>query len=147
MKPAGLPLVAWGAFVALLGVGLLAWSGTLAGPWLLLASSGRAQISTNLIDIDATPLHDVVAEVVRLAGERGVEVAGGELVGLLLPDADRRRAVPDISLSPTVMAGGVLVLLVAVAAGRWLVLLGLGVIALGAGGLVRELRAQRRELR
>ena len=117
MKPAGLPLVAWGAFVALLGVGLLAWSGTLAGPWLLLASSGTAC------------------------------AACGFVVGLLLPDADRRRAVPDISLSPTVMAGGVLVLLVAVAAGRWLVLLGLGVIALGAGGLVRELRAQRRELR
>jgi len=50
---------------------------------LLLGSSGRAQVSTNLIDIDATPLHEVVAEVVRLAAERGVEVAGGELVGLL----------------------------------------------------------------
>jgi hypothetical protein len=46
-----------------------------------------------------------------------------------------------------VTAAGVLVVLVAVAAGRWLVLLGLGVMALGLGGTVRELRAQRRELR
>jgi hypothetical protein len=117
MKPAGLPLVAWGTFILLLGVGLLAWSGAIAGPWLLLAASGTACI------------------------------ASGFVVGLLLPEGDRRRALPDISLSPTVMAGGLLVLLVAVAAGRWLVLPGLGVIALGAGGLVRELRAQRRELR
>jgi glutamate formiminotransferase/glutamate formiminotransferase/formiminotetrahydrofolate cyclodeaminase len=50
---------------------------------LLLGSTGHAQVSTNLIDIDATPLHEVVAEVARLAAERGVEVAGGELVGLL----------------------------------------------------------------
>ena len=50
---------------------------------LVLASTGRAQVSTNLIDIDATPLWQVVAEVRRLAAERGVEVAGSELVGLM----------------------------------------------------------------
>jgi glutamate formiminotransferase/glutamate formiminotransferase/formiminotetrahydrofolate cyclodeaminase len=50
---------------------------------LRLAGSGRAQVSMNLIDVSATPLHVVVAEVARLAGERGVGVERGELVGLM----------------------------------------------------------------
>lgn len=50
---------------------------------LLLQSTGRAQVSMNLIDIDATPLWRVVEEVERLARDRGVEVAGSELVGLM----------------------------------------------------------------
>jgi glutamate formiminotransferase / 5-formyltetrahydrofolate cyclo-ligase len=50
---------------------------------LRLAGTGRAQVSMNLIDVTATPLHAVVAEVARLAAERGVEVEGGELVGLM----------------------------------------------------------------
>jgi glutamate formiminotransferase len=50
---------------------------------LALRSSGRAQVSTNLIDIDATPLWQVFSEVERLAGERGVGVHGSELVGLM----------------------------------------------------------------
>jgi glutamate formiminotransferase / 5-formyltetrahydrofolate cyclo-ligase len=50
---------------------------------LLLARSGRAQVSMNLLDIDKTPLHEVVARVRAEAEARGVEVAGGELVGLL----------------------------------------------------------------
>jgi glutamate formiminotransferase / 5-formyltetrahydrofolate cyclo-ligase len=48
-----------------------------------LAARGGAQVSTNLIDIDATPLHRVVSEITRLAGEQGVGVRGGELVGLM----------------------------------------------------------------
>lgn len=50
---------------------------------LRLAGTGRAQVSMNLIDVAATPLHVVVAEVARLAAERGVEVERGELVGLM----------------------------------------------------------------
>jgi len=50
---------------------------------LLLPSSGRAQVSTNLIDVDATPLWRVVEEIERLAGERGTRVHGSELVGLM----------------------------------------------------------------
>jgi glutamate formiminotransferase / 5-formyltetrahydrofolate cyclo-ligase len=50
---------------------------------LRLAGSGRAQVSMNLIDPAGAPLHVVVAEVARLAAERGVEVERGELVGLL----------------------------------------------------------------
>ncbi|HEY2870015.1 MAG TPA: hypothetical protein VGJ11_10910, partial [Gaiellales bacterium] len=48
-----------------------------------LEATGRAQVSMNLIDVEATPLHVVVAEVARLAAERGVEVERGELVGLM----------------------------------------------------------------
>jgi glutamate formiminotransferase len=50
---------------------------------LVLPSTGRAQVSTNLIDVDATPLWKVVAEIERLAAERGVRVHGSELVGLM----------------------------------------------------------------
>ena len=50
---------------------------------LVLASTGRAQVSMNLIDIEATPLWRMVSEVKRLAHRRGVEVAGSELVGLM----------------------------------------------------------------
>lgn len=48
-----------------------------------LAARGGAQVSTNLIDTEATPLQRVVSEIVRLAGERGVAVRGAELVGLM----------------------------------------------------------------
>ena len=50
---------------------------------LFLPGTGRAQVSMNLIDPAATPLHTVVAEVARLAAAHGVEVERGELVGLM----------------------------------------------------------------
>ena len=45
---------------------------------------GRVQVSTNLIDLDATALHDLVGRIVAEASGRGVEPGEGELVGLLL---------------------------------------------------------------
>jgi glutamate formiminotransferase len=48
-----------------------------------LHARGGAQVSTNLIDTDATPLAAVVAEIERLAAERGIGLRGGELVGLM----------------------------------------------------------------
>jgi len=48
-----------------------------------LRTSNGAQVSTNLIDIDATPLHVVVAEIERLAAEAGAGIRGSELVGLM----------------------------------------------------------------
>jgi glutamate formiminotransferase len=48
-----------------------------------LQTSNGAQVSTNLIDIDATPLHVVVAEIERLAAEAGAGITGSELVGLM----------------------------------------------------------------
>ena len=50
---------------------------------LRLARTDRAQVSMNLIDVAATPLHRVVLEVERLAAEHGTSVLGGELVGLM----------------------------------------------------------------
>lgn len=51
---------------------------------LLLPSSGRTQVSLNVIDLDAAPLHQVVERVRREAIARGADVVEGELVGLLL---------------------------------------------------------------
>jgi glutamate formiminotransferase len=51
---------------------------------LLLGSTGRAQVSMNVIDLEAAPLHRVVARVRAEARARGVDVLAGELVGLLL---------------------------------------------------------------
>jgi glutamate formiminotransferase len=48
-----------------------------------LASTGRAQVSMNLVDLDRTSLHEVVERVVHEAAERGVAVASSELVGLV----------------------------------------------------------------
>jgi hypothetical protein len=115
---AGAPLLGWGAALAALALGLLAWSGTAAGPWLLLAAAATSTV-----------------------------VAGFAIGVTGRSQRERPVALPGFSLSPTVAALGVLLVLTALAAGRWLVLVGLGVTALGVGGIVRELRAQRRELR
>jgi glutamate formiminotransferase len=59
---------------------------------LLLPESGRVQVSMNVIDVDAAPLHEVVRRVRDEAAARGVEVRAGELVGLV-PAAVMRAAV------------------------------------------------------
>lgn len=50
---------------------------------LRLPRAGRIQVSMNLVDLDATPLHDVVRRVETEARQRGARVTGGELVGLV----------------------------------------------------------------
>lgn len=50
---------------------------------LRLESSGRAQVSMNLVDLDRVALHEVVARVAREAEGRGVAIESAELVGLL----------------------------------------------------------------
>jgi glutamate formiminotransferase len=50
---------------------------------LLLPQSARVQVSMNVIDVDLAPLHEVVERVREAADARGVEVATGELVGLV----------------------------------------------------------------
>jgi glutamate formiminotransferase len=50
---------------------------------LRLPDSALTQVSMNVIDVDAAPLHEVVARVRAEALDRGVEVADGELVGLV----------------------------------------------------------------
>jgi glutamate formiminotransferase len=49
----------------------------------LRLGSGRIQVSTNVIDLDATPPHVMVERIVAEAAARGAEVRRGELVGLL----------------------------------------------------------------
>jgi glutamate formiminotransferase len=50
---------------------------------LRLPRAGHVQVSLNVEDWRASPLHEVVAAVEREAGERGLRVTGSELVGLL----------------------------------------------------------------
>ncbi len=48
---------------------------------------GIAQISMNITDIEATPVHVAFDEVCQRAAERGIRVTGSELVGLIPLDA------------------------------------------------------------
>ena len=50
---------------------------------LLLPRSRRVQVSMNVLDLERSPLHEVVQRVEREASARGVVVSGGELVGLV----------------------------------------------------------------
>lgn len=56
--------------------------GTKAIGWYI-DEYGIAQVSMNITDISATPLHKAFDEVCRAAGERGVRVTGTEIVGLV----------------------------------------------------------------
>ena len=88
-------------------------SGGMAGVQALglqLAGSGRVQVSMNIIDVGAAPLHEVVARVREEAASRHVEVEAGELVGLLpervfaagvaagaeIPDVDETRVLERV---------------------------------------------------
>lgn len=57
-------------------------AGVQALAFLLATEGGRVQVSTNITDVDASTPADVYALVEARARELGVEVAGGELVGL-----------------------------------------------------------------
>ncbi len=50
---------------------------------LALPRAGHAQVSMNVEDWQAAPLHEIVAAIEREAAALGVEVAGSELVGLM----------------------------------------------------------------
>ena len=50
---------------------------------LRLVGAGHVQVSLNVEDWRASPLHEVVAAVEREAAARGLEVTGSELVGLM----------------------------------------------------------------
>ena len=50
---------------------------------LHLPRAGRVQVSMNVLDLERSPLHEVVERVRREAAARGVEVVAGELVGLV----------------------------------------------------------------
>jgi glutamate formiminotransferase len=50
---------------------------------LPLAGRGLAQVSMNLTDFERTPLHQVFDAVRHEAAERGVAIAGSEIIGLV----------------------------------------------------------------
>ncbi|MEN3341349.1 MAG: glutamate formiminotransferase / 5-formyltetrahydrofolate cyclo-ligase [Actinomycetota bacterium] len=50
---------------------------------LELPRAGHAQVSMNVEDWEAAALHDIVAAVSREAADRGADVSGAELVGLM----------------------------------------------------------------
>ena len=87
-------------------------SGGLPGVQALgLALGDRVQVSTNLVDIDATPLHRLVERIGAEAEARGAAVGTGELVGLVpgrcVVEAARAAGVRDPADSsglPTVSA-------------------------------------------
>jgi glutamate formiminotransferase len=80
---------------------------------LLLPQSARVQVSMNVVDVDLAPLHEVVERVREEAAARGVEVATGELVGLVpasvldaavaanlvVPGVDASRVLEDVLAS------------------------------------------------
>ena len=59
---------------------------------LVLPGSGRVQVSMNVIDVERAPLHDVIRRAREEAATRGVEVRGGELVGLVPASVTRAAA-------------------------------------------------------
>ena len=65
---------------------------------LYLPRSRRVQVSMNVVDLERSPLHEVVGRVVAESAARGVAVRGGELVGL----------VPERALAAAASAGAVL---------------------------------------
>jgi len=56
-----------------------------------------------------------------------------------------RRAVPELSMASVLVAVGIALLVVGAILGPWLDLIGAGALVLGAGGVGRELLAQRRQ--
>lgn len=68
---------------------------------LLLPQSARVQVSMNVVDIDLAPLHEVIERVREEAAARGVDVATGELVGLV------PASVLDAAMSANAVVPGV----------------------------------------
>jgi len=66
------------------------------------------------------------------------------LVPASRPD-DAPRPMPETSLPTVIVAWGLAIVVLGIAAGPWLLALGAEVVALGLFGLIREVRAQRKE--
>jgi glutamate formiminotransferase len=65
---------------------------------LFLPRSERVQVSMNVLDLERSPLHEVVARVRDEAIARGVDVTGGELVGLVPAQVLERAAAAGASI-------------------------------------------------
>ena len=65
---------------------------------LELPRAGHVQVSMNVTDWRAAPLHEIVERIRREAAARGIEVDGSELVGLLPAGAAVAAAGPALGL-------------------------------------------------
>ena len=63
-------------------------------------ADGRVQVSCNLTDLSATPLHRVVGLVRTLAAQAGVGVARTELIGLVPRSVLNRVAEAALGIEP-----------------------------------------------
>jgi glutamate formiminotransferase len=67
---------------------------------LLLPRARRVQVSMNILDLDRSPVHEVVAAVTREAAGFDVDVVAGELVGLV-----PRRVLEDARAAGAALPG------------------------------------------
>ena len=65
---------------------------------LFLPRSGRVQVSMNVLDLERSPLHEVVERVAGEAAAHGVGIAGGELVGLVPERVLRAASAAGVSI-------------------------------------------------
>jgi glutamate formiminotransferase len=93
--------------VAALAAAVRESSGGLAGVQALALELGSGiQLSTNVIDLDATPPHVLVGRVLEEAAARGLDVGAGELVGLI-PAASVAQAAAAAGVTEPLDAAGV----------------------------------------
>jgi hypothetical protein len=81
------------------------------------------------------------------SGAAGITWVLGLLVLLRRRPPSRVRAAPDLSLASAMVALAVALMVIGALLGPWLVLIGAGALAVGLGGVGRELVAQRRTVR
>jgi hypothetical protein len=113
------------------GTAVAVWSGFLAALALLLAIWVPGDELANLLLWGAALAAATLAVVLTIVARRA-------------PAEPKLLAVPDLSLGAVLIALGLIAMLVAGAAGLWLLYIGAGLLAFGAANLVRELRAARR---
>lgn len=112
------PLVAFNALLATddLGVAqavaraIRESSGGLKGVQALglrLPRAGKVQVSLNVTNLGATPLHVVMRRLQAEAGARGVQVAGTELVGLMPLESALEAAASELAL-PRLASGQII---------------------------------------
>lgn len=106
---------------------LMAWAAMLAVLTLVLVGFSPPQYVWALLGGAALALAPLGA-LMLMSGERDAAI----------------RALPDTSLPTVVVAVGLSLVALGLAAGPWLIAIGVEVLLLGLFGLIRELRAQRR---